>query len=137
MSRLVTIVLEWLLLICRAKELQVRVLSYSQMPVTFYSVVLRSPRLYTDNAVICAGHLRRSPGFFLLIIVQRDAILYRSDTSPFRSRRQEQPEDLPTEKTPTPVYEQQWTPNTIQTTIMICNAKGIPNAIAQKTVRQN
>ena len=69
---------------------------------------------------------------FLLIIVQRDAILYRSDTSPFHSRRQEQPEDLPTEKTPTPVYEQQWAPNTIQTIIMFCNAKGIPNAIAQK-----
>jgi hypothetical protein len=29
-------------------------------------------------------------------------------------------------------YEQQWAPNTIQTIIMICNAKGIPNAIAQK-----
>ena len=53
------------------------------------------------------------------------------DTSPFHSRRQEQPEDLPTEKTPTPVYEQQWAPNTIQTLIMICNAKGIHNAIAQ------
>ena len=39
---------------------------------------------------------------------------------------------LPTEKTPTPVYEQQWAPNTIQTIIIICNAKGIPNAIAQK-----
>ena len=36
------------------------------------------------------------------------------------------------EKTPTPVYEQQWAANTIQTIIMICNAKGIPNAIAQK-----
>jgi len=35
------------------------------------------------------------------------------------------------EKTPTPVYEQQWAPNTIQTLIMICNAKGIHNAIAQ------
>ena len=62
---------------------------------------------------------------------------YRSDTSPFHSRRQEQPEDLPTGKTPTPDYEQQWAPKTIQTIIMICNAKGIPNAIAQKTVRQN
>jgi hypothetical protein len=31
-----------------------------------------------------------------------------------------------------PKYEQQWAPNTIQTAIMICNAKGIPNAIAQK-----
>ena len=40
-------------------------------------------------------------------------------------------------KPPPPVYEQQWAPNTIQTIIMICNAKGIPNAIAQKTVRQN
>ena len=38
---------------------------------------------------------------------------------------------------PPPEYEQQWAPNTIQTIIMICNAKGIPNAIAQKTVRQN
>ena len=54
-----------------------------------------------------------------------------SDTSPFHSRRQEQPEDLTTQ-TPTPVYEQQWAPNTVQTIIMICNAKGIPNAIAQK-----
>ena len=36
------------------------------------------------------------------------------------------------EKTPTPEYEQQWAPNTIQTIIMICNAKGIPNAIVQK-----
>ena len=35
-------------------------------------------------------------------------------------------------KPPTPEYEQQWAPNTIQTIIMICNAKGIPNAIAQK-----
>jgi hypothetical protein len=35
-------------------------------------------------------------------------------------------------KTPTPVYEKQWAPNTIQAIIMICNAKGIPNAIAQK-----
>ena len=52
-----------------------------------------------------------------------------SDTSPFHSRRQELPEDLPTQ-TPTPEYEQQWAPNTIQTIIMICNAKGIPNAIA-------
>ena len=50
------------------------------------------------------------------------------------SCRQEQPEDLPTEKTPTPKYEQQWAPpkyeqqwapNTIQIVIMICNAKGI------------
>jgi hypothetical protein len=57
---------------------------------------------------------------------------YSSDTSPCHSCRQEQPEDLPTEKPPTPVYEQQWAPNTIQTIIMICNAKGIPNAIAQK-----
>ena len=55
-----------------------------------------------------------------------------SDTSPFHSRRQEQPEDLPTEKTPTPVYEQQWAPNTIQKISMICNAKGIPNALIQK-----
>jgi hypothetical protein len=38
---------------------------------------------------------------------------------------------------PTPEYEQQWAPNTIQTVILICNAKGIANAIAQKTVRQN
>jgi len=38
----------------------------------------------------------------------------------------------PMEKTPTPVYEQQWAPNIIQTIIMICNAKGIPIAIAQK-----
>ena len=53
------------------------------------------------------------------------------DTSPFHSRRQELPEDLPTQ-TPTPDYEQQWAPNTIQTIIMICNEKGIPNAIAQK-----
>jgi len=36
----------------------------------------------------------------------------------------------------TPEYEQQWAPNTIQTVILICNAKGIPNAIARKTVRQ-
>ena len=36
------------------------------------------------------------------------------------------------EKTPTPDYEQQWAPNTIQTIIMICNAKGIPSAIVQK-----
>jgi hypothetical protein len=58
---------------------------------------------------------------------------YSSDTSPFHSRRQEQPEDLPTgKKTPTPDYEQQWASNTIQTIIMIFNAKGIPNAIAQK-----
>ena len=48
-----------------------------------------------------------------------------SDTSPFHSHRQEHPEDLPMEKTPTPVYEQ-WAPNTIQTIIMICNAKGSP-----------
>jgi hypothetical protein len=41
------------------------------------------------------------------------------------------PEDLPTQ-TPTPEYEQQWARNTIQTVILICNAKGIPNAIAQK-----
>ena len=54
-----------------------------------------------------------------------------SDTSPFHSRRQELPEDLPTQ-TPTLEYEQQWAPNTIQTIIMICNAKGIPTAIAQK-----
>ena len=60
---------------------------------------------------------------------------YRSDTSPFHSRRQELPEDLPTQ-TPTPEYEQQWPPNTIQTVILICKAKGIPNAIARKTVRQ-
>ena len=60
-----------------------------------------------------------------------------SDTSPFHSRRQEQPEDLPTQTPPTPEYEQQWAPNTIQTVILICNAEGIPNAIAQKTVRQN
>ena len=40
-------------------------------------------------------------------------------------------------KPPTPEYEQQWAPNAIQTVILICNAKGIPNAIAQKTVRQN
>ena len=59
-----------------------------------------------------------------------------SDTSPFHSRRQALPEDLPTQ-TPTPEYEQQWAPNAIETIIMICNAKGIPNAIAQKTVRQN
>ena len=32
---------------------------------------------------------------------------------------------------------QQWAPNAIQTVTLICNAKGIPNAIAQKTVRQN
>jgi len=38
-------------------------------------------------------------------------------------------------QTPTPEYEQQWALNTIKT--VICNAKGIPNAIAQKTVRQN
>ena len=57
---------------------------------------------------------------------------YLSDTSPFHSSRQEQPEDLPTGKTPTPEYKQQWAPNTMQTIIMICNAKGIPNAIAQK-----
>ena len=38
-------------------------------------------------------------------------------------------------KPPTPEYEQQWAPNTIQAVIMICNAKGVPNAIAQKTVR--
>ena len=30
------------------------------------------------------------------------------------------------------LFVQQWAPNTIQTIIMICNAKGIPNAIAQK-----
>ena len=56
--------------------------------------------------------------------------------SPFHSRRQELLEDLPMQN-PTPEYKQQWAPNTIQTKIMICNAKGIPNAIAQKTVRQN
>jgi len=61
---------------------------------------------------------------------------YRSDTSPFHSRRQKLREDLQTQ-TPTPEYEQQWAPNTIQTVILICNAKGIPNVIAQKTVRQN
>jgi uncharacterized membrane protein YebE (DUF533 family) len=59
---------------------------------------------------------------------------YRSDTSPFHSRRQELPEDLPTQTHPE--YEQQWAPNTIQTVILVCNAKGIPNAIARKTVRQ-
>ena len=43
------------------------------------------------------------------------------------------------EKTPTAEYEQQWAPNTIQTIIMIGNAKGIPNAIAQncKTKLEN
>ena len=61
---------------------------------------------------------------------------YISDTSPFHSHRQELPEDLPTQ-TPTPEYEQQWALKTIQTVILICNAKGIPNVIAQKTVRQN
>ena len=39
---------------------------------------------------------------------------------------------IPLVKTPTPDCEQQWAPNTIQTIIMICNAKGIPSAIAQK-----
>ena len=61
----------------------------------------------------------------------------QSDTSTFHSRRQELPEDLPTQTPPTPEYEQQWAPNTIQTVILICNAKGIPNEIAQKTVRHN
>jgi hypothetical protein len=32
-------------------------------------------------------------------------------------------------------YEQQWAPNTIKTVILICNAKGIPNAIAQKNCK--
>ena len=68
---------------------------------------------------------------------------YRSDTSPFHNRRQALPEDLP-KQTPPPEYEQQWAPNTIpttslpntiQTVILICNAKEIPNAIARKNCK--
>jgi len=57
-----------------------------------------------------------------------------SDTSPFHSPRQELPEDLPTQ-TPTTEYEQQWTPNTIQTVILTCNAKGIPQCNSSKNCK--